>query len=401
MMEQHFKMKTPMRFGKPDTTDRSALLFFAGRSTGSERAHVFHSSIMAAADENPGEIRIFNGQGVDLGAEMAKAKFCLAPPGGGFGTRGTLAIVMGCIPVYVGDLQQPWNEFLDFDEFAIRISEDQLNRTIRIVKEAPYAKLKAGLQKVWPLFAWTSVLGPVSDEPPEEDATHFLMKQMRRIGKEVSARWGGPGPVAGWEGTLPGLGGWAGWKPSPEPEAKPAAAAAGSAAQSAPGGAAAAAVATPAPTPVPVPAPTPVPTPTPVPQPVSAAQAQPAPQPQPTRQPVPVPAGDLALAKRLEAEYFERQEAMDRGEIATDVQARREADEWMESLVEREGWVRGEYVGGGAGAKAAAAAGEVGLVGAAEELMTPEEIAEFREWKRNRKQAAGGAAAAADAGRRR
>lgn len=92
VMEQHYKQHTPMRYGEADTTERPALLFFAGRSTGSERNHVFHSHIMTAADENPGEIRIFQSQGVNLGEEMAKAKFCLAPPGGGFGTRGTVRL---------------------------------------------------------------------------------------------------------------------------------------------------------------------------------------------------------------------------------------------------------------------------------------------------------------------
>lgn len=198
-MEEHFKKKTPLRFGRPDATNRTTLLFFAGSNSGSERAHVFHSNTMQAAAENPGEIRIIQGHVGDLGAEMARAKFCLAPPGSGFGTRGTLGIVMGCVPVYVGEMKQPWSDALDYDDFSIRITEDQLNRTIQIIREAPYARLKAGVDRVWPLFHWSAVYGAIGGEPVENDATHFLMKQLRGIGKNVSGRWGGPPgePVAG------------------------------------------------------------------------------------------------------------------------------------------------------------------------------------------------------------
>lgn len=363
-MELGYKKTTPMRYGKPDTTERPALLFFAGRSTGSERAHVFHSTIMQAANETPGEIRIFNGQGVNLGEEMSRAKFCLAPPGGGFGTRGTLSIVMGCVPVYVGDLKQPWSDRLDYDEFAIRISEDQLNRTIRIVKEAPYAQLKAGIDRVWPLFHWSAINGVIGGEPLEKDATHFLVEQLRALGANVSSRWGGPGPVAGWEGDIPGVGGWVGWKGSAD--AAPAA------------GAAAAAT---SPTPVPLSKTTPKPSPAAV---AAPKTAQPAPQQEKAAAAVAAsatgggsipPAMKGSLAAKLEEEYFARQAAMDRGEISTDAEAR---------LAEE----KAEQQGNGGGASGLGGAGGAKTK---EESITADELVAFREWRREQQQKAAAA----------
>lgn len=128
-----------------------------------------------------------------------------------------LAIVLGCVPVFLGDHTQPWADALDYSEFSLHIPKHEINRTIRIVKEAPYERLKAGVDRVWPRFAWGgSVFPPLAGEPPESDAAHLMIEKLRAVGARVAAAWGGTGGGGGVEG-------WAGpewgkptWAPPPE-----------------------------------------------------------------------------------------------------------------------------------------------------------------------------------------
>jgi hypothetical protein len=57
------------------------------------------------------------------------SKFCLAPPGGGWGKRGVLAALMGCVPVVIGDWQyQPWEPHIPWDSYSVRLAEADIPR---------------------------------------------------------------------------------------------------------------------------------------------------------------------------------------------------------------------------------------------------------------------------------
>ncbi len=55
--------------------------------------------------------------------------FCLSPAGGGYTLRSVQALIMGCIPVLVGDgLHQPFQPELDWGKFSIRVAERDIPR---------------------------------------------------------------------------------------------------------------------------------------------------------------------------------------------------------------------------------------------------------------------------------
>lgn len=97
VMELKFKRKTHMRYRVPDTRPRPSLVFFSGTRTGALRIRMLDSFNMSGTADPL--IRVLTRSDVDLAAEMQNARFCLVPPGAGFTTRGTLAIIHGCVPV--------------------------------------------------------------------------------------------------------------------------------------------------------------------------------------------------------------------------------------------------------------------------------------------------------------
>jgi hypothetical protein len=62
--------------------------------------------------------------------DAAKAIFCLAPTGLGFGVRVYHAMADGCIPLVISDnITQPWEgDFLPYSLFAVRLPESDIPR---------------------------------------------------------------------------------------------------------------------------------------------------------------------------------------------------------------------------------------------------------------------------------
>ena len=178
MMELHYKRQTTMRYLQHDTSHRPTLVFMAGSRSGELRASVLdyfetlkHNSTIRVIDTS-------KRSGIELAGEMKSSKYCLAPLGSGFGTRGTLAIILGCVPVYYGDYKRPFDNTLDYSTFSLHVDAKKISRTMQIIDNADYSKLKNNLDMIWHKFSWTSVLGQLSDEPLEDDAMSMLLKEL-------------------------------------------------------------------------------------------------------------------------------------------------------------------------------------------------------------------------------
>ncbi len=76
--------------------------------------------------------------------DYATSKFCLGPPGAGNGKRSTLAAVMGCIPVLIGDgIYQPFEPQLDWSRFSVTVAEEDIPRLPYILDSVGEAQLAA------------------------------------------------------------------------------------------------------------------------------------------------------------------------------------------------------------------------------------------------------------------
>jgi hypothetical protein len=127
------------------------LLFFAGTPTSELRKAIF-----AQPWRNASGVRI--GRYYNMAEEMDAARFCLVLPGAGYTTRGTLAIIRGCIPVFVSDhVAQPFEEVLTYNEFSVRVPEADVARLLEhlaAVTVAREAIMRQRLAEVAPMLRW-------------------------------------------------------------------------------------------------------------------------------------------------------------------------------------------------------------------------------------------------------
>ena len=101
-------------------------------------------------------------------------------------TRGALAIVMGCIPVFVGHFLRPFQSTLglgpfNYSHFSITVGPGQLNQIKSIIQQANYSALKYNLDRVWHHFSWATVYNrQYGDEPFESDALAVMLDMLCR-----------------------------------------------------------------------------------------------------------------------------------------------------------------------------------------------------------------------------
>ncbi len=80
--------------------------------------------------------------------DMLSAKFCLAPAGQGWGKRNVQAAIMGCVPVVISDgVYQPFEPFLDWSEFGLKVAEAdilQLPAILAAVSDEQYKRKQVG-----------------------------------------------------------------------------------------------------------------------------------------------------------------------------------------------------------------------------------------------------------------
>ena len=155
-------------FTKTLNDTRKTLVFFAGNPTSPLRQRVL-SAFQAVSRS---DIKIVSGAGFHLATEMDDARFCLALPGAGYGTRYTLAIVRGCIPVVIGDdITQPFEETFDLSTYGLRVAENNADDVLAIIEKVPLQRehdLRARIYEIRRHFVW--------DETRDDDAFATLMQ---------------------------------------------------------------------------------------------------------------------------------------------------------------------------------------------------------------------------------
>ena len=122
-METAYKLRTPYLSEQSlerVASGRPIKLFFAGSRSGPLRARLFDLHL---AEEG---FRIIEGH-TDLAGEMRAAVFCLDAGAAGFSTRFALALVMGCVPVWLDEGIAPaWSDALPIEQFSVRVSAHDL-----------------------------------------------------------------------------------------------------------------------------------------------------------------------------------------------------------------------------------------------------------------------------------
>ena len=112
---------------------------------------------------NDTDFIIVEGSIIDYEETLRKTKFCLAPYGHGWGIRIVSIMVTGCIPVIVQEhVFQPYEDILPYEEFSIRLNNDDipmLPSILRSISPQQLAALQAGVAKYWPAFIWHSEYG--------------------------------------------------------------------------------------------------------------------------------------------------------------------------------------------------------------------------------------------------
>jgi hypothetical protein len=197
VMEGVSKAQTKLKYKQLDKSERDVFLFYSGSRTSPFRDLMFDtllnkSRLEGLASMNPHlNISIFDLTGKPRIEHMHKwfqsSKFCLDPPGAGFSTRGTLAIILGCVPVFIGEFNRPYfnsgGSPLNYSKFSITIRKREIERIFDILSAYNYTALKENLDQVWHHFSWASLPnGPrrLSDEPNESDALATMLDVLCR-----------------------------------------------------------------------------------------------------------------------------------------------------------------------------------------------------------------------------
>ncbi|KAJ0982339.1 hypothetical protein J5N97_010594 [Dioscorea zingiberensis] len=90
--------------------------------------------------------------------ELAKSVFCGVLPGDGWSGRMEDSILNGCIPVIIQDgIFLPYENVLNYNNFAVRIQEDEIPNLIQIlqrINETEVDFMLANVQKIWQRFLY-------------------------------------------------------------------------------------------------------------------------------------------------------------------------------------------------------------------------------------------------------
>eukprot|EP00271_Cylindrocystis_brebissonii_P018260 TRINITY_DN5097_c0_g1_i1.p1 TRINITY_DN5097_c0_g1~~TRINITY_DN5097_c0_g1_i1.p1 ORF type:complete len:809 (-),score=113.99 TRINITY_DN5097_c0_g1_i1:232-2547(-) len=173
---------SPDRGPDPRLFNRTTLLYFKGWPAFTAQTHgPFTWSFgvrqkmfqMYGGKENETGIRMVGTEGVVWGflEEMESSIFCLAPSGWGWGMRATQAAMLGCIPVVIqpGVIQALEGDLLDWEEFGIKLTVDDIPNIEKILRAVPNDVIEAkrrACAEVWTRFAWASAsLNPLEKYP--------------------------------------------------------------------------------------------------------------------------------------------------------------------------------------------------------------------------------------------
>jgi len=94
----------------------------------------------------------------DMAEAMRASKFCLAPYGHGWGIRINWVMATGCVPVIIQEsVFQPYEDVLPYEDFSIRLNNDDIPHLPKILRAVTPEKLEAlqkGVAKYWPALVW-------------------------------------------------------------------------------------------------------------------------------------------------------------------------------------------------------------------------------------------------------
>ncbi|KAG2493507.1 hypothetical protein HYH03_008323 [Edaphochlamys debaryana] len=154
---------------------RDILFFFAGTvrlhdtagiySGGVRQALAIHLSALKNSSANTSDVLFSDGHVANYETLHKRSKFCIAPHGGGFGTRLTEAMATGCVPVIIQDqVYQPYEAdgVLPYDEFSLRLGKADIPLIVpmlRAVSEERLRRLRLNMAKYYGAFLWNESNG--------------------------------------------------------------------------------------------------------------------------------------------------------------------------------------------------------------------------------------------------
>ncbi|KAK4798590.1 hypothetical protein SAY86_030916 [Trapa natans] len=90
--------------------------------------------------------------------DLASSLFCGVFPGDGWSGRMEDSILQGCIPVVIQDgIYLPYENMLNYESFAVRISEDDIPNLVKILRSFNEMEVRfklANVQKIWQRFLY-------------------------------------------------------------------------------------------------------------------------------------------------------------------------------------------------------------------------------------------------------
>ncbi|KAJ8528549.1 hypothetical protein K7X08_022241 [Anisodus acutangulus] len=90
--------------------------------------------------------------------ELASSVFCGVMPGDGWSGRMEDSILQGCIPVVIQDgIYLPYENFLNYESFAVRILEDEIPNLLNILRSLNETEIKfklANVKEIWQRFLY-------------------------------------------------------------------------------------------------------------------------------------------------------------------------------------------------------------------------------------------------------
>ncbi|KAG2482982.1 hypothetical protein HYH03_018108 [Edaphochlamys debaryana] len=119
----------------------------------------------------------------DYARDYASSTFCLAAAGGGWGKRGIVAAMYGCIPVAATDmLYEAFEPELDWSRFGVRIAQKDIPKLADVIEgftPEQVSDMQAKTACAAQHLHWSTNLGGIMGETGEFDAFNTIMAILR------------------------------------------------------------------------------------------------------------------------------------------------------------------------------------------------------------------------------
>jgi hypothetical protein len=186
--------------GAPADSERPTLLFFAGgtRMASLEYSQGVRQQVWTLFHNRTADGYQIHEHVSDMGGDMRRSRFCVAPSGHGWGIRIVHAVAAGCVPVVIQDgVHQPYDDVLPYDAFSLRLPSSDvanLDAVLRGVSDAELRALQAGLRRFHRAFLWAPAMPDATAYPGE--AYQWLIKSLHRRLHNILAGFGRPAEIS-------------------------------------------------------------------------------------------------------------------------------------------------------------------------------------------------------------